>query len=591
MKKYLKLFILSSLLLVGGLLAFAVPFKPHASSNWSLNVSDGYYYYNGSFSSSFVDIKSLNGEELEYSHSSKSWSKVPDYNEYYPTSVKDYSKVAVKLSGSMSFIYELAQPKLVGMNFEYQIFERLVNNVPKFRFKADLEPPIINGPNNLEVTVGVLLTESDILSNFITYDNSDANPTLSIKENNYSSNYDKVGSYTVVLQSLDKYGNAANKTISITVLKQGSPRIDGPAMITVSMIEELSDNEILSHFKAFSSTNVLISSKMIVKNKSDYIYNQPGEYLATVSVTDNSVEFEKHFKINVVDDIAPVITGPKYIEVTEKTSDEEELAKFSVTDNYDEFVDLVLIDSNYTFATKPGEYSIKVLAVDSSGNRAVFTSQIKWLDINPPVINGPKVIYKSTSDALPLSEFLQYFWAEDDADGSRPVLLNEDNYTGKGDIRGTYQVKVHAFDKSNNYSVESFQVVVTNKINGFYIVDNDVKVARSYNFNKRDVIAWLEVVKDIKVVSGDKLDIVLDNYEKDTRTIGAKGINYITLTRSSGVQLKYTFETEVVSSEYFNIVEQDDSNSEAVVTGLILFFGVILIVILFGAFGNKRRRY
>ncbi len=213
--------------------------------------------------------------------------------------------------------------------------------------------------------------------------------------------------------------------------------------------------------------------------------------------------------INVKDVTAPVITGPETMRYSydQLISEDSFLLNYSVTDNVDSSVRLTTTYSTNIFDKKNtiGTYSITVRAVDSSGNEVTKPVSVIIEDKKAPVVSGPETITKRTSVTLTTNEILNQFTATDEYDGACSVYIIEDNYSGNGDKKGQYTIKIGAKDKSNNIGEKILTIDVIDDIAPVWYVDQSlIYVDASVTLTQQDIINLMiqsgEITNDYSIV-------------------------------------------------------------------------------------------
>ena len=183
------------------------------------------------------------------------------------------------------------------------------------------------------------------------------------------------------------------------------------------------------------------------------------------------------------------------------------MLNYSVTDNVDTAARLTTTYSTNIFDKQNtiGTYSINVKATDSSGNETTKTVRVIIEDKKVPVISGPETITKRTSVTLTTNEILSQFTASDEYDGSCSVYVVEDNYTGNGDKKGKYTIKIGAKDKSNNVGIKTLTIDVIDDIAPVWYVDQSlIYVDASVTLTQQDIINLMvqsgEITNDYSIV-------------------------------------------------------------------------------------------
>ncbi len=155
--------------------------------------------------------------------------------------------------------------------------------------------------------------------------------------------------------------------------------------------------------------------------------------------------------VNVIDDVAPVITlkGDETTYVCKNTKYKEE--GYEVTDNY---------DTDLTKKVKVEVLDNKIIyeVEDASKNKAIKERELLYGDKTPPVItlNTDKVSINKGKD------FIETYNAIDNCDGDITSKIERTSNVDKNKI-GTYQIKYTVVDSSNNKAEKTKTVIVTEK--------------------------------------------------------------------------------------------------------------------------------
>ena len=88
-------------------------------------------------------------------------------------------------------------------------------------------------------------------------------------------------------------------------------------------------------------------------------------------------EIEMDYSINIVDTVAPIIEGAKDIEIEEGQEFDLNSLNVIAIDKVDEKVE---VHYESDFKNEPGEYKVKIIAEDSSGNKATEEFKLKVLE-------------------------------------------------------------------------------------------------------------------------------------------------------------------------------------------------------------------
>ena len=197
-----------------------------------------------------------------------------------------------------------------------------------------------------------------------------------------------------------------------------------------------------------------------------------------------------YVKFNVIDDVAPLISGPTTLKVPNKIKTPISSIKNAliIVDDHDAMEDVKLFvkydyySDNYNI---PGEYYICFTAQDKAGNTTDFTIAMIVEDKDAPVIydeNGmvrtkDTTVIKSIDSVLLISDFINQLKAVDNVDGELKLTIHKDEYTGNGDKEGSYIVVLRAKDTSGNVVYHNVRITVSASMPSKTIfVDNKIVI-------------------------------------------------------------------------------------------------------------------
>lgn len=249
----------------------------------------------------------------------------------------------------------------------------------------------------------VFLTDIDnpmsleyILSQVKFIDEVDGELTPTLVTDNYSSNMDKVGKYTIVVTATDKAGNTGTGNIEVWVQDKTKPTITGKSTFTSNMSNSLSEASIRAELSANDNVDGNISNKIqVVSDGFTGNENKKGTYTIKYKVVDNAGNESAVYSItvSVVDDVKPVINvkdgySDTYTSSYKNTISLETIkSSLIATDNVDGEISVEMIEDKYSGASSiPGIYTISFRATDSAGNISEMkTITITVTDEIPPV--------------------------------------------------------------------------------------------------------------------------------------------------------------------------------------------------------------
>lgn len=285
--------------------------------------------------------------------------------------------------------------------------------------------------------------------------------------------------------------------------------------------------------------------------------------------------------INVRDVTAPIINGPDTLTYSydDIISEDQFLLNYSATDNTDNSPSLTLSYTTNIFdkENEIGNYTVTINCSDASGNSSTKEVHVLIEDKKPPVITGPETITKRTSVVLTAQDILEQFSATDDYDGSCEVYIIEDNYSGHGDEKGQYTIKIGAKDKSNNIGEKVVTIDVIDDIAPVWYVDKTlIYVDQSITLSQQDIINLMiqtgEITNDYSVVQ-----IQATEYLESPNTPG-KYQAKILVKYANGEQLE-TIKTIEVLDESDRIPVEKTNLWDKIVAFFVMIWEKILVPI------------
>lgn len=181
---------------------------------------------------------------------------------------------------------------------------------------CDVTAPVITGPDTYNAKISVLTPASTIQSLLSVSDNySTGNKlNLSIKQNGYQANYNKVGTYTIIFEASDESGNKSTHTVSVIVKDDISPVFTGPVTILKNASDTLTINDIKSQLTANDNVDGNVTSRITIISDGYTGYGaKKGTYEIEFEVTDLSGNKATHIiNITVSDNIPPVFYVDNY---------------------------------------------------------------------------------------------------------------------------------------------------------------------------------------------------------------------------------------------------------------------------------------
>ncbi|MDY0210201.1 MAG: hypothetical protein RBQ91_02175 [Acholeplasma sp.] len=191
-------------------------------------------------------------------------------------------------------------------------------------------------------------------------DNTDASPTVTVKSNTYTANKTTPGTYSIVYEASDVYGNKASTTITIRVVDDVKPTINGGTTYTKPTTSVVTVADVKAGLTAIDAIDGTITNKITVI-EDNYTGNGHvnGSYTIVFGVTDNSGNSNTFtVTVTVVDNIPPIlyVKDKFFITVDE-----------SVSLSHQDFIDILITTGQLT-VNSTTQY--KILLDDYTENKA-----------------------------------------------------------------------------------------------------------------------------------------------------------------------------------------------------------------------------
>ena len=226
---------------------------------------------------------------------------------------------------------------------------------------CDVKAPLITGSDKkLQYNEKI----ENVLGLFKATDNS-GHCDLTISEDNYSANYNKLGTYTITAKAVDKGENEAFKTISINVVDEVAPVLvtkEAYATTTQPILTKDDLYQYVSCVDEFDKENTIIS----IEDTNSYFSNQSkkGDYIFNVTGSDQTGNKSYGtIKLSVTDDDFPLIIADTYtitLNQGEKLT-KDDIANILLKSGQIKSLDNLMIQSDYfNNYDKPGDYELIV---------------------------------------------------------------------------------------------------------------------------------------------------------------------------------------------------------------------------------------
>ena len=312
---------------------------------------------------------------------------------------------------------------------------------------------------------------SAIQSKITAYDEVDGRIEVKVFEDNYSSNYEILGTYTIIFSATDKSGNVAKLTINIKVVDATPPIITGQSSLSSYMSNPLNIDQIKDSLTI--SDNYDTNLKNIIIKEDNYSSNTQKEGTFTISFItyDNSNNESSPFIVSIrnIDDIAPTISGDSSYTVNVKSLLEVNtiLDQLTITDNIDSSPTVEISSDTYTDSYyKVGIYQISVVAKDKNNNiSSPFIINIITEDKDEPIFYiSQKFIGINSSFEVPIEELITLVNELNNIESDKIIHTSiiENTYSENFSNPGTYTLKLKYEYENNEELIVESNIVVSN---------------------------------------------------------------------------------------------------------------------------------
>ena len=173
-------------------------------------------------------------------------------------------------------------------------------------FIKDITEPVITGPTQYNQSYTTKKNVGTILSALNATDNYDTSVEVKVKNDNYTANYNQIGSYDIIFNATDTSNNEALYIVTVNVIDDIAPIFSGPMTIMKGQAETLTLQSILNQI----TVNDVIDTNVNFVVKTDKYTgngNKVGSWEIVLEATDLSGNVATHtITITVKDNIPPV---------------------------------------------------------------------------------------------------------------------------------------------------------------------------------------------------------------------------------------------------------------------------------------------
>ena len=183
-------------------------------------------------------------------------------------------------------------------------------------YVTDTQAATITGPTSYNADEKTK-TSIDSLKALLTFTDNyyeTSRLTITVESDNYSSNYNKLGTYAVTFKCVDPSGNISRHTINVKVNDTTNPVFSGPTSIIKNQSVNMTLADITAQISASDNGDGVVTSKIVVKEDNfTGCGNKAGSYTIVYQVTDTAGNSATHtVTVQVKDNIPPVWYVPNY---------------------------------------------------------------------------------------------------------------------------------------------------------------------------------------------------------------------------------------------------------------------------------------
>lgn len=336
--------------------------------------------------------------------------------------------------------------------------------------------PVLTGETAFVTNVDLPLTEASIRSNIYAYDDTDGDITHLITKTSdtYTPNMNTVGTWQIVYSVEDSAGNVATLTVHVLVRDVTAPTWNvAKAEVSVSYTATFDIEAYKSQLGASDNYDPSGSLTITVESN-NYTANKTvvGTYYVVYKIKDTAGnQTLAEVEVNVIDTVAPTISGPSTIVKPNNTTLTVSEIKAQLTSNdavAGNLTSSILVtEDNYTGKGHlVGSYTITFSVTDPSGNTATHVVTVTVEDDIPPIfyIKDNYFITVDQSVSLSLTQIIEILeiTGQLETSGSGGIelttLVNE--YSGNENVPGIYAVSLKAVSVSGNESIHNVAIEV-----------------------------------------------------------------------------------------------------------------------------------
>ena len=337
----------------------------------------------------------------------------------------------------------------------------------------DTQSPYFQSSGTIISYVDQPITLSEIQNSLIAYDtiDGDVSDQIVVLNDGYTDYMDTLGSYIITFEVSDSSENKTSIDVHIEVVDILSPVFSDLNEINAVFPNVYSVEDIIDMLSASDNYDGDISNQ-IINIEDEYTANSStvGTYEMLFSVADSSGNEATHqLIVNVVDEKAPIITGvdSMVIGYNHYFSEAEMIELFTVQDDYDQNVSLVIDNNQYKdHARMIGEYSVVFSATDSSGNQSIKTLVMQVVDqVGPMIYLDKSVIQVYSNTVMSLPDFVHLLTKTNELnhENDYQITVRYDSYQKNATKPGTYHLRLSFKDQYGEVTDKDFEIRVVER--------------------------------------------------------------------------------------------------------------------------------
>ncbi len=376
----------------------------------------------------------------------------------------------------------------------------------------DTESPYFQSSGSIISYIDQPITATEIKDSLVAIDgiDGDVSENIVIVDDQYTEFMNTIGSYQIVFSVSDSSSNTTEITIPIEVIDVLEPVFSDIGVIQAVYPNAYTVEDILGMLSASDNYDGDISSEITLVEE-NYTINadQVGTYELTFTVSDSSNNSTNYTQVvEVIDVEDPVIDGISEIHTGYQTyvSESEIKDQLTITDNYDDVIDLVIVTEANTYKNNSdtiGNYSVTFSVTDSSGNKTEKAIEMIVIDsIGPMIYFDLSYIQVYADTVMELPDFGELLTKSNELDSSKKYLITVkyDSYTKHANMPGTYHLSLQFEDEVGEMIEKDLEIrVIDRGVDDIYIAQEN------------EDIGFFEKAKDYLITGGISLVLVISN--------------------------------------------------------------------------------